>query len=235
MRRNILITGATSGMGLALASRLAPRHQVFATGRMTNDEAAEILPPSIRYVQAPQTDPVKCAEQLLKGLRRSDCDGLHNAVLNAGTGFVGDPAKEDVARIRETLDVNLAATVALSHSLLPLIAKKRGRLTLIGSVAHKGAANFASYAASKAGLAGFARALRSEWKGRVDVQMIHPGPVATGMHQKAGHDPGRLGALFIHPTSMGAMLEHAISRGRSPKTLSFVSYFGGESVFGRRL
>ena len=45
------------------------------------------------------------------------------------------------------------------------------------------------YAASKAGLDGFGRALAEEWRGAVTVRVLHPGPVATGMAARAGRSP----------------------------------------------
>lgn len=235
MRRRILITGATSGIGLALATRLAPRHDILATGRVAERDVAGKLPPNVHFVQASQKDPIAAARSIAARLDELGYMGLDNAILNAGTGFVAEPQQETAEKTRETLDVNLAATIAISHTIYPYLAKRGGRLTIIGSKAARGSPRIASYAASKAGLAGLVRALRMEWRGRVSVQILHPGPTATGMHEKAGYEAGRLGAFFLTPTAMAAMLEYAISRGRSPLTLWWARYIAGESVFGRRL
>jgi NAD(P)-dependent dehydrogenase (short-subunit alcohol dehydrogenase family) len=74
----------------------------------------------------------------------------------------------------KTLDVNLAAVMLQAQALYPLLKKSSGTLTLIGSVAHKGSASIPAYAASKAGLHGLARALRSEWGGEISVQICTP-------------------------------------------------------------
>ncbi len=235
MRRKILITGATSGIGLALATRLAPRHEILATGRALKKDAEKILPANAGYIRVPQSDPLVASATIREGLRDVGWTGFHNAILVAGTGYVCEAQSEDPVRLRETLDVNLAATILIARACLPLLEKTNGRLTLIGSTAARGSSHIASYCASKAGLAGFARSLRSEWRGRVSVQILHPGPVATPMHEKAGYVPGRLGALFLSPSTMAAMLEFAVARGRSPRTLSWFRYIGGESIFGRRL
>lgn len=234
-RRKILITGATGGVGHALAERLAPRHDIVATGRMVEAQAATLLPPGVSYLRVPQDDPMEAGRRLRDGLAALGWGRLDNAVLNAGTGFVSEPDEEPAEKLRHTLDVNLASTIALAHVCHQFLAAARGRLTIIGSTSRRDAPRFSSYAASKAGLHGFARALRSEWRGRVSVQIIHPGPVATALHEKAGHDPGRAVALFLSAGSMAAMLEYAIAQGRSPITLSWLRYIGGEAVFGRRL
>ena len=87
-------------------------------------------------------------------------------------------------------------------------------MTLIGSVARKGQAQFPAYAASKGALHGFARALRSEWSGKVAVQVLHPGPTRTDMHEKAGHDPGRMRSFFFNPDDMADMISTAMAMAR---------------------
>ncbi len=221
-QRRILVTGATSGIGLALVQRLALRHHVMATGRKDVETARAVLPANVSYIAAPLTDPAAATRLIADGLLRAGWTKLDNLVLNAGTGHLVTAAGvEEEARIRETLDVNLLAPVLLARALFPWLEKTGGTLTLVGSVAHTGAANFPSYAASKAGLDGLARALRAEWQGRVTVQIVHPGPTATPMHAKAGFDPGRLGGMFTPAPVMAAMVERAMVTGRSPLTLSF--------------
>ena len=234
-RRKVLITGATGGIGLALAGRLCDRHDVLAVGRRGEEEAAGLLPDGVAYIQADHGDPGVCATMIAQGLLKRGWLKLDNAVLNAGVGTVVDGATENVDVIRETLDVNLTAPVLIARALYPWLSKANGTLTLVGSVAHKGQGLFPTYAASKAGLNGLARALRSEWRGTVKVQAVHPGPTKTEMHAKAGYDPGKAGALFISTDKMAAMLEGAMANGRSPQSLAFVRAWAGGAQTARRL
>ena len=128
--------------------------------------------------------------------------------------------------LREVLDTNLFAAIALAQALLSRQEDVGGRLVVIRSAAHKGAPAFASYAAAKAGLHGFARALAEEWKGHVAVQVIHPGPTDTGMHARAGHDPGRLVRLFAGTATMARLIDRAVARGRTVETISFARFLG---------
>jgi NAD(P)-dependent dehydrogenase (short-subunit alcohol dehydrogenase family) len=217
-RRKILITGATDGIGLALSKRLAPKHDLILTGRKASHPD---LPAGAIYLQANQSDAVECAQTIFAALQKAGWDRLDNAVLNAGTGFAAIDGLDISETIRTTMDVNLAANIAIAHALFPLLEKLNGTLSFIGSVAHKGSPLFPAYAASKAGLDALARALRSEWQGRVTVQIIHPGPTDTGMQAKAGYDAGKMRRIFIKPDIMADMLERAIASQKSPVTLSF--------------
>lgn len=217
-RRKILITGATDGIGLALAKRLAQNHDLILTGRKSTHPD---LPAGAIYVPADQSNPLDCVDAVLTALQNAGWNSLDNAVLNAGTGFAAIDGLDTSEIIRTTLDVNLSANIALAHALFPRLEKANGTLSFVGSVAHKGSPLFPAYAASKAGLDALTRALRSEWQNRVSVQIIHPGPTDTAMQEKAGYDTGKLRRIFIKPDIMAAMLERAIASQKSPVTLSF--------------
>lgn len=233
--RRILITGGNAGLGLALAKKLARRHKLLLSGRKSQNEVAGTLPRGAGYVVADQSDPKKSAVALARGIRDFGWDSLDNAVLNAGAGFAAIEGVDSTEAIRQSLDVNLVATILQAQALYPLLRKSRGTLTIIGSAAHKGSATIPAYAASKAGLHGLARALRSEWKNEVAVQVLHPGASKTGMHDKAGYDPGWMRSLFLEPEDVAAMMASAIVARRSPVNLSWTRYFGGGAFMGWRL
>ena len=210
-----LITGGTSGIGLALAHRLAGTHDLFLTGRSERNG----LPKDAGFIKADLSVPGEAANRIEAALRHAGVGALSKLVLNAGTGTYAAVGAEDAAMIHRTLDVNLVASVLLAHRLAPFLEAGGGRLVLIGSVAHKGSGNMPAYAASKAGLAGLARSLRAEWSGRIGVQIIHPGPTRTPMHEKAGYVPGRLERLFFSADAMADEITRLMETGRPHATV----------------
>jgi short-subunit dehydrogenase len=219
MKRNILITGGTTGIGAALARFYENDNLVFVTGSKP-ENAINDTKVTAHYIFADQSNPLGAAQAIVTSLEASGVHHLDLVILNAGIGFWRNPGQEAVDEIRATLDVNLSASIALAHCLFPLLEKAKGKLVLIGSTSWKGQAKLATYAASKAALDGFARALRSEWRGRVSVQIIHPGPTTTPMHAKAGLDTGRASALFASTKSSAKMIASAISSNRLRTTLT---------------
>ena len=200
MADNVIITGASDGIGLELAALYAAEtDNLIGVGRRPQEQLSN-WPKNASYFQGDQADP-EFADKLLAHIDNLGWNHVDNLIVNAAVGKTRNPADETAENIQLTLDTNLIGPITLAQKFHPLLAASPNCscLTLIGSVAHKGAINFASYAASKAGLAGFARALHEEWKNEIDVQILHPGATATNMHEKAGLKLGKVRKFFINP------------------------------------
>lgn len=220
MANNVIITGASDGIGLELAALYAAEtDSLVGVGRRPQDQLSN-WPNNASYFQGDQANP-DFADQLLSHIKGLGWDHIDNLIVNAAVGETGDPVDETAENIQLTLDTNLIGPIILAQKFHPLLAASPNRscLTLIGSVAHKGAANFASYAASKAGLAGFARALHEEWKHEIDVQILHPGATATNMHEKAGLQLGKARKYFINPQYSARKIKSEISTGKPVATI----------------
>lgn len=204
--RRILLTGATDGIGLAMAAMLAPLNEMVVTGRKAPAEIEGRLPSNVTYCQADQGDLHTALAAVENTLSDLNWHFLDIAILNAATGYAGEAVSETAASIRTICDTNLLFPMLLSRNLAGRLAGAKGRLLLIGSVAYRGAPGFASYAAGKAGLDAFARSLGEEWRDRIKVGVVHPGPTRTAMHEKAGHSPGAAEKFFIPADDMASMI-----------------------------
>ncbi len=200
-RTRVLITGATDGIGLLLAKSYASRGiGVLATGRRNLVDQAEFFAnDNIHYIRADQSDPARAATAIARALDQMEWDALDLAILNAGIGWQGAAEVETQASIAAQIDINVTGTVLTAHAAAPALLKAGGRLAIIGSSLAGGAEGFATYAATKGALAGFARSLREEWRGRAYVTLVHPGPTKTDMHDKAGMTLGAARNLFMAP------------------------------------
>jgi short-subunit dehydrogenase len=192
-----LVTGASSGLGAEFARALA-RDGVSCvlTARREDrlhelaEELSKIGPVETRVVSADLTD-ADDVERLAASVDDLDIGILVN---NAGFGFYGKFAKQDVGRLRDMIAVGCAAPVVLTGRLLPrLRARGRSAIVFTGSVAgHIPLPMHAVYSATKGFDRLFGEALAVELADDgIDVLVLEPGPVATEFQSTAGDVSGR--------------------------------------------
>ena len=180
----VLLTGASGGIGAAVAETLARRGaRLVASGRDEAALAAAQLPAGTRTIVADLTNEA-AVRRLAK--QAGDLDVLVN---NAGVGWYGTAAAMPCEDIRRLVEVNVLAPLLLTRLLLPGMADRgRGHIVFIGSVAgHLGVENEAVYSATKAAVRTYAEALRAEVRGHgIAVSTISPGAVATDFFAHRG-------------------------------------------------
>src|SRR5437588_3456954 len=188
-----LVTGASGGIGAALARELA-RHGhdlVLAARGVAAMEAlaAELSAEgaNVTVIAADLAQPGAAASLAGEIARRGL--GIEILVNNAGLGAAGRFDKVDPVRINEMLQVNIVALSELTRLVLPgMIARRRGRVMLVASVAgFQPGPHMAAYFASKAYVLSLGEALAYELRGTgVTVTTLCPGATATNFFAVAG-------------------------------------------------
>lgn len=183
----VLITGASSGLGEALARRYAAAGRtlvLWGRDRARLDSVAAHCRAAGAEVSVRELD-LEDAGAAISGVREDDETGaIGTALLVAGQGDVCGPgeAVEDAYQVKRLATVNFVAPCGMAAALGERMARRRrGAIVLVGSAASFHALPFAaSYAASKAGLARFAEALRIGLAPHgVRVTLVSPGFIDT--------------------------------------------------------
>jgi len=216
---NLLITGATDGIGLALARQYhAQNARLILVGRKVLNELDPAFFNADNYCQADLSQP-DAAAQITSWLDSRRIQALDLVIHNAGQGWYGDPRQQSPASVDSLLRVNVYAPLELTHRLLTRL--HNGQVAFISSVAADAPAPlYAVYAATKSALDGFARSFRVEAEGMPIVQVIRLGAARTGMHAKSGVPAGKFKIeKFPSAEATAANIVRAIAR-RKPGSVT---------------
>ncbi|HEY9338420.1 SDR family oxidoreductase [Kribbella sp. NPDC050459] len=206
MRRNILITGASSGLGAEMARQFAAKgHDLALTARRTErlealrTELAERHPQITVVIHSLD---VTDHDQVFKVFRAIDAElPLDRVVVNAGLGKGAPLGTGRFDANRDTALTNFVGALAQVEAALELFrARNAGHLVLIASIsALRGfPKTITTYAATKAGLASLGEGLRLELMGKpIKVSTIYPGYIRSEMNEHVERAP------FIVDTEVG--------------------------------
>lgn len=207
--KTAFVTGATSGIGRAIAVALAQAgYRVYATGR--NEMALKELGAASDCIVPIAVD-VTDREAIASVLTDLKIDVLIN---NAGMmPPLGNFADMDVADIDATLELNLSAAISLTRLVLPKMRERQsGHILFTGSTAGHGSfANIAVYSATKAAISGFVAGLKADTAGYgVRVTEIVCGRVETGLYKDILDDKARAamyaGNVAVQPDDVARMV-----------------------------
>jgi len=182
----VVVSGASSGIGFAIAQTLAQHGFAAFAGVRTQSDADRLQ--SLHENIRPVILDVRNATQIENGVhavRESGCK-LAGIVNNAGIVVAGPLEYVPVDDVREGFDVNVFGALAMTQAFLPLLRRTRGRVIFMSSVSGRIAAPYVgAYAASKFALEAMAAALRMELAPfGVSVCVIAPGNVKTPIWRK---------------------------------------------------
>jgi NAD(P)-dependent dehydrogenase (short-subunit alcohol dehydrogenase family) len=197
--KRVLITGGSSGIGIALARILLARGaRVAISGRRaaTVDEAVQSLQVGNAEIHGIAADVATAQGRTATlGQTLAALGGLDILVNNAGGVRAGRLENVSEAELLAMIDVGLTAPILLTRAALPELRKSGDAMVInvSSSIAQLGAPFYATYAAVKAGLAHFGEALRRELKGEgVHVLTVYPAATDTPMMRsnRAGPELG---------------------------------------------
>ena len=192
----VLVTGASAGIGAALARRLAERGATVGLVARREDRLTEVLEecrahrPASRLWVADLAD-TEGAEAL--ALRAWDeMGGLDVVVHNAGAPKRRHVTELGIDDVRRTMTLNYESPVRMTLALLPrMLERDRGVIVNVSSLGGRlGIPGEAAYSASKFALAGWSESLALDlWDTGVDVRLVLPGAIATEIWDQPDNDP----------------------------------------------
>ncbi len=175
----VIVAGAGGGIGRAVVTNLS-EHGCAVTALDIDEDALETLPADVETKQVDLRDSVAVRDAI---------EGVNPDVVVSCVGWYRLGALEECSptEFSRHLETNLGAVHTLVHATLPTLRERDGRVVIVGSVAGAVALPYhGAYSTAKAGLAGYADVLRREvGPYGVSVSLIEPGPVRTGLNERA--------------------------------------------------
>jgi NADP-dependent 3-hydroxy acid dehydrogenase YdfG len=202
-----LITGASRGIGSAIAAALAPTHRLLLAGRPSADldAAAERFGATVIPLDLADADAIAAAAGSV-----ADLDVL---VHNAGVSIPAHVGDSTADQWRTTFEVNLLGAVTLTVALLPALRRAQGQVVFVNSGSGRRVSpGMASYSASKFALRAFADSLRDD-EPALRVTTVFPGRVDTAMQRDlvafegGDYDPAR----FLRPETVAGVVAHVVA------------------------
>ena len=211
-----VITGASSGIGLAIAEDLAAHGASVMLGARRADRlqaAVERIRSAGGRADAVVTD-VTSEEDVQRLVARAQdtYGGLHIMVCNAGFGYYGTVEETPPDVMRRMMEVNFFGTFLAARAAIPVFrAQNLGHLVIVSSiVGRRGIAQMSGYSATKAAQVGFAESLRAEFAGTgVHISVVLPVSTESEFREAMARDYGHT-VRGVGPTQPAAAVARAV-------------------------
>ncbi|MEI7765983.1 MAG: SDR family oxidoreductase [Phycisphaerae bacterium] len=210
----VVITGASSGVGAALAHHFARAgKQVYALARSAAN-LATLAATGNGHIHPIAVD-VTDHPAVINAFAQIEAQHPIDVLINNAAVYHRSPfAQQDLSRINAILDTNIKGTIYPTQAILPgMISRQRGRIIQINSVAGtRGIPNEAIYCASKHAIVGFSEALMQELiPHNIQVAVINPGGINTPLWTTNGNSyPGDKSKL-IEPDEVAELVAYILA------------------------
>jgi NADP-dependent 3-hydroxy acid dehydrogenase YdfG len=181
MSKNVIITGASSGIGRATAALLSAHDYKLVLISRSQDKLDELVSELAVELHTFKAD-VREYDEVKRAI-----DGAHEifgtidvVINNAGLGFFDEIKDGKIEHWHETVDTNIKGVLNVIHAALPHLLQSKGHIVNIGSVAgHHVFPNSGVYCASKWAVRAISESLRLELSDKINTTLISPGSVDT--------------------------------------------------------
>jgi short-subunit dehydrogenase len=237
----ILLTGASSGIGWALAHRLAQaKARIVLAARSTDrlQQLAAGLQPhgtDVLVVPTDVTNPEHRTRLVDETVRAFQ--GIDILINNAGVGASGFFREASEARLREIFEVNFFGATELTRLALPHItAGPRAMIVNVSSViGRRGVPGHSEYCSSKFAMSGWSESLRAELKLQgIHVLLVCPGLIATPFREHQVEDRLRFTWQKDHSMSPDACARRVVTAIRKRKSEIVITFDGKLLVLANR-
>ncbi len=211
--KRYLITGASRGIGRAIAIRLAQKEShliLHGRDRDALEDTAQLAQEKgadARIIVADMSKTLGIVN-FVSGIKEDHLDGL---VINAGIAIVKPIEELTLEEWQVTVSVNITAPFLVIQKLLPLLKEGSSIVNILSVAARTGFANWSSYCMSKFALEGFSQSLREELRPRgIRVINVYPSATATGIWDEVPGDWPK--DKMLPPEETAEAVAYALSR-----------------------
>ncbi|MBW8745374.1 MAG: oxidoreductase [Sphingomonas sp.] len=213
-----LVTGASSGIGLATARALRrDGYQVFGTSRKPVADTAD----GVTMLVCDVTDDASVQNLVEEVVRRAERIDL--LVNNAGIGLLGGAEESSVAQAKALFDVNVYGVLRLTNAVLPIMRRQgRGRIVNLGSLLGLIPAPFnALYSSSKHAIEGYSESLDHEVRTQgIRVVVVEPGGIRTSFEDNLTRADRPLPAYDAARAGAETLMREVIDTGDAPEIVA---------------
>ncbi len=229
-----IVTGASRGIGRALAIELAKSNCSLLLTALEGDELSALsnelrskFPISVATMASDLSDP-KSRKNLIDWIKKCEMppDILVN---NAGLGYFGRFEDSDWNRIEKTIALNISAFIHLTYELIPTLKKRPSAkiVNISSGMARLPYPGLAVYGATKGFVSSFSESLSSELSGTsISVLCFHPGFAMTSFISSAEMNMQKVPKILIHsPEDIAIQIVRAIRKDKQWAYADFVTRF----------